>query len=350
MRSTEDRRRIVQLLQLAEPIEQTIKLYYDRRPEKLEKYAITDSQPYDPTSVALSKSVKSIGSGKRKNTPSSSAGKFNYRIPPSDEKQQIIRTVMFPNNNSSNGSNEEEVFLKKQIEELKNMYELQIMKMEEDRRMREEEFRLQNLNSKDKIEDLLRKNQKLEKLNYEITKDFMQLKYESSLNEKKLYEEMESLRTQGESLAQRLNEVTNKTKAEKESKKGEYERKASEIARVMRSQVKSQEENLNIMKEQYKQIQKVYNDKVKDLESKLKNLTEKCKNMENKRNYEIEGYINEIKLMRQRLKSYEDYVSKLRRMTEGGVDRYTQINEVTRTNNSEFLADTKKTKVSWVLN
>jgi len=58
VRSEEDRRRLIQLLQLAEPIEQTVKLYYDRRPEKTEKYA---NNNYDPDSLSLNKNVTVTG-------------------------------------------------------------------------------------------------------------------------------------------------------------------------------------------------------------------------------------------------------------------------------------------------
>ena len=59
----EDKRRIAQLLQLAEPIEQTIKLYKDHKPEITEKYsnfnfedgAQAENFTPDPNSVSLKK-------------------------------------------------------------------------------------------------------------------------------------------------------------------------------------------------------------------------------------------------------------------------------------------------------
>jgi hypothetical protein len=358
----EDRRRLVQLLQLAEPIEQTIKLYYDRRPEKMEKYTNFNScSDFDPDSIALNKSLKkgstygmSTSNSKRCSSSKKHTGgakkqekifKTDLRISPSDEKQQIIRTIMFPDENVSNTANEENEFLRRQLMELRYAYENQIMKMEEDRRLREEEFRLHMISSSEKIEELVNKNQKLEKLNYELTKDYMHLKYDTSLNEKKVYEELELVKLQNEALGVTIKDLAHKSNIEKETHKNDYDKKTKEISKVMRTQVKSQEENINIIKEQYKQIQKIYTTRVKELESKLKNLTDKCGNLEQNKKYQIEGYINEINLMRKRLKSYEDYVAKLRRMTDGVDDRYEDINDATRTNNGEFLAKTRKTKV-----
>lgn len=381
LRTKEDRRRLVQLLQLAEPIEQTIKLYYDRRPEKLEKYVNSDSygfssgNNYDPDSLALTKSLRaSTGkqsllsstaskmkrssysskkilkncanctkSKKCKKCASISNGlyspKLEYRIPPSDEKQQIVRTILFPNETTNTSLNDENDYLRKQLTEMKTMYESQILRMEEDRRLREEEMRLRDVNFREKIEDLIKKNQKLERLNYELTKDHMQLKYDSSTNEKKLYEELEMAKLQNEALSVSLKELMNRTNVDKELSKNDYERKTKEITHVMRSQVKNHEENINIIKEQYKQIQKIYTSRVKELESKLKSLNDKYKTLETRRANEIEGYINEINMMRKRLKSYEDYVGKLRRVNFEGV------NEETEENTNDFLSDISQTKV-----
>jgi len=248
--------------------------------------------------------------------------KLEYRIPPSDEKQHIVRTIYLPNEETDTSLREENEFLKKQLNEMRVLYENQILKMEEDRRLREEEMRLRDLNFREKIEDLTKKNQKLDKLNYESTKDFMQLKYDSSNNERKLYEELEMVKLQNEALSVSVKELINKTNSDKEVNKNDYERKTREITNVMRNQVKTQEENNNIIKEQYKQIQKIYTNRVKELEEKLKSLTDKYKNLENKRNFEFEGYINEINLMRKRMRSYEDYVAKLRAAVnnKGGIE------------------------------
>jgi len=277
---TEDRKRLTQMLNLAEPIEQTIKLYFDRRPELREKFSKTESEIVDPDNISLSANAKSIISHSRtqsnllmsakssssnlKNKSSSRpktaisnlnksldtknkkvicktintfAPKLESRISPSDEKQQIIRTVLFPDQNPINTAMEENEFLRKQLIEMKNFYESHILKLEEDRRLREEEYRLGLANSKEKVDEMIKKNQKLEKLNYELTKDYMQLKFDFTNSEKDLFEEIESLKLQNEALSVSLKEVIYRTNIDKESAKAEYERKTKEISYVMRNQV-----------------------------------------------------------------------------------------------------------------
>jgi len=145
-RSMEDRRRLVQMLQLAEPIEQTVKLYHDRRPEKLEKYTNSEMDndlfsiaktngfgnnktlnPNNTNKNTLNKTAKtntmSKSNSSRKLVTSSKSNltkKPEYRIPPSDEKQQIIRTILLPNDEKAGLRDEVEV-LQNHIQELVNI-------------------------------------------------------------------------------------------------------------------------------------------------------------------------------------------------------------------------------------
>lgn len=305
VKNLEDRQRLSQMLQLAEPVEQTIKLYFDRRPEMREKFSNCETDIPDSDNISLaanshshinktslihsrkSSNVISMNSRNIKNnftlkgtnpnavtvrnssrpktataataisktstafsnndlkkvtsktTLKSFAPKLENRISPMEEKQQIVRTVLMPEMqiNNVNVSIEENEFLRKQLIDMKNYYENHILKLEEDRRLREEEHRLWVIDFKEKLEDSIKKNQKLEKMNYELTKDFMQLKFDSSNGEKEKFEEVENLKCQNEALAVSLKEVIFRTNVDKESARVEYERKTKEISNIMRSQV-----------------------------------------------------------------------------------------------------------------
>lgn len=67
--------------------------------------------------------------------------------------------------------------------------------------------------------------------------------------------------------------------------------------------------------------------------------------MENKRNYDLEGYINEINLMRKRIRSFEEYIHKLRRMTHGTTDRSGEIGSNLNNNQDNFSSELKDFKV-----
>jgi len=77
----------------------------------------------------------------------------------------------------------------------------------------------------------------LENLNLELTKDILQLKFDSQNNDKKMFEEIEMYKLQNEALSESLNQLTRKITCDKESNKNENERKTNEIANVFRNQV-----------------------------------------------------------------------------------------------------------------
>ncbi|MCQ2821544.1 MAG: hypothetical protein MJ252_30165, partial [archaeon] len=327
LRKKEDHRRIVQLLQLAEPIEQTIKLYQGKKPEKTEKYSNFNFESgieefkENSNNVSIKRALSNKNKIKRKLSKGKNKyGNFGtetgtkkplYRIPPSDEKQQILRTIMLPNDEKTVEQTNENESLKREIEDIKNKYDDQILKLEENRKLREEEFRQKCLDYNKESEDILKEIQRLEKLNHEITKDMMELKYDNGLKEKKVYEEMEVTKLNNRALENNLNDAIAKGRQEKIHSLSEYNKKTREITANLRGQVRVQTESANIIKEQYNQIQKIYTSKVKNLKNQLTGITEKCKLMEERKNFNIEGYINEIKLMRKRLQTYQDYVRKI---------------------------------------
>lgn len=276
IRSLADRSRLRDLLLLAEPIEQTVKLYHDKRPSKMEKFSNVisscnekeisndkssmKSTNFKPSltshisnkSNVLSEGQNSINHISRTNSIrlkpkgssiprpklqlNKSTNKLEFRISPSDEKQQIVRTIVFPND-EENLQDQEIEMLKRQLYQLKAFYEDQAQKQEDARRLRDEEIRLQLINASKKIEELMKRNHKLEKLNHDLTKDYMHLKFESSQNERQMNEELELIRLQNESLASNLKEMTNRNNIEKDFSKNDHEKKLREVSASLRNQV-----------------------------------------------------------------------------------------------------------------
>jgi len=109
---------------------------------------------------------------------------------------------------------------------------------------------------------------------------------------------------------------------------------------------KNQDEHINIIKEQYKQVQKIHNSRTDDLNSKLKILDKKYTLLEAKRNNEIEGFVNEINLIRKRMKSYENYVHNLKQMTIKGKDsiKLTEINNKLAETEEKYFNGTRTFK------
>ena len=317
----DDKRRIGQILQLTEPIEQTIKLYKDRSPEITEKYSNYNFQEglneknfvpnkknkKNPKNKSKKKHVKPIINPYDKNKENL----HKLIIKSSDTQQQILRTVLFPEQQKEIEKNDENEKLKNEIEEIKKNYEEQIEKLEEIRKIREEDFRQNLLNYKQQSNELLNENQKLENLNYLTCKDLMELKYDNGIKEKKNYEKMDEINNSNTKIANDLKSIVQNYTKEKKFNLNEYNKKTREMTKCLRDQVRAQEEAANLIKEQYKQIQKIYGDRVNDLNQKTNNLIEKINFLQNNKNFLIEGYINEIELMRKRLIGFRNFAVKL---------------------------------------
>ncbi len=221
-------------------------------------------------------SSKTDTNTKRNNTSNSflnnnkkySSPKLESRIQINENQQRMIRTIIMPNdskekeiqlininkldnNNNNNNTNineyfslnekedlnKENEFLRNQIEKLKKYYENLLIQIEENNRIKYEENITRTKIDTDNIEELIEKLQKNEKFNYDITKEFMQFKYDTSKKETELFEEIEVLRLQVESLSNTIENLVDNFKKDKVSNDIQHERKIKEISSLMRNQV-----------------------------------------------------------------------------------------------------------------
>ena len=340
----EDKRRIKQLLELSEPIEQTIKLVQNKEPTKLEKYSnfnfeecLEDDNIVDsPDNVSITKAMKNTkikGANKAKSSNKKMAVKSNYgqgynpfekknqeikyRIPPSDERQNIIRTVLFPENEKTDELSSQNFELKKEIELIKELYEEKLKKIEENRLLKEERFRQQCIAYKTKADDLIKENQKLEKLNFATAKDYLELKYQNGIEEQKKHEELEKLKQENAILENQLKNIVKKSSQDKSRALKDYTKKTREISEHLGNQVRIEDQKTKIIRSQYEELQKKFEPSIKNLENKSKALINKCKFLEGRKMNEYIGYINEIELMRKRIRSFRDYAEKINKKTGG---------------------------------
>ena len=335
----EDKRRIKQLLELSEPIEQTIKLEQNKEPIKLEKYSnfnfehcladelnidspdnvgITKAMKNKPKSTNKKKAVKS-NYGQRYNPFEKKPEEIKYRIPPNDEKQNILRTVIFPESEKNEELSSQNFELKKEIELIKELYEEKLKKIEENRIIKEERFRQQCIAYKKKVDDLIKENQKLEKLNFATVKDFLELKYQNGIEEQKKYEELEKYKQENALLENQLKNIVKKSSQDKSKALKDYTRKTREISEHLGNQVRIEDQKTKIIRSQYEELQKKFEPSLKKLESKSKILINKCKYLEGKKMNEYIGYINEIELMRKRIRSFKEYAEKINKKTGGNL-------------------------------
>ena len=344
----------MQLLQFAEPIEKSKVIYFDRRPES--SRPINQSNEFPKTIFNKNSKVNTLKNtnikkystfSKKNNINKKDEYIRSYRKPPIEAKQTIIKSIMFPNDEKENNFNEEKRCLDKQKEELKELYENLILKLNEEDKLRDEEIRLQNINMNKNLENMNKKNKALKKSNYSLIKKFMDLKYDTNQNNQKIKDEIEMTKLQGEALQGSINEVKKKTKMDKEMSKKDYDRRTRQVATTLRTQVKTKEETANLAMKQFNDIQQIYEDKINEAKNKYKTTESKYILLK-------DGYFNEeekkkklkeveqnIRLFRAKMKEFEAYINDIKKMTLGDYDHYYDIQKMTSDKNEQFLRETE---------
>ena len=143
VKSKDDRRRIIQLLQFAEPIEKSKVIYFDRRPESNNRPPTSTSTTSFPNTILRgeknnfqklkSSSLKKNVTYRKNNKNKTNNNDYirTNRKPPIEARIAKVKTIMFPNDEKENHFNEENKCLNKQKEELKELYENMLIKLKE---------------------------------------------------------------------------------------------------------------------------------------------------------------------------------------------------------------------------
>ena len=342
----------MQLLQFAEPIEKQKVIYFDRRPESSRPQNNNNIFPKKIFDKNSNKNKTEIGIKKyatynKKTNNKNDNFIYSNRNPPIEAKQTIIKSIMFPNDEKEINFDEEKRCLNKHKEELKELYENMILKLNEEDKLRDEEIRLQNINMNKNLENLNKKNNSLKKSNYSMIKKFMDLKYDTNNNSQKVKDEIEMTKLQGEALQGSINELKKKSKIDKEMNKKDFARRTRQVANTLRTQVKTKEETANLAMKQFNDIQQIYEDKINEAKNKYKNT-------ENKYLLLKDGYFNEeenqkklkeveqnIRLFRAKMKEFEEYINDIKKMTRGDYDHYDEIQRMTSDKNEQFLRESE---------
>ena len=342
----------MQLLQFAEPIEKQKVIYFDRRPESSRPQNNNNLFPKKIFDKYSNKNKTEIGIKKYASYNKKTNNKndnfiYSNRNPPIEAKQTIIKSIMFPNDEKEINFDEEKRCLNKHKEELKELYENMILKLNEEDKLRDEEIRLQNINMNKNLENLNKKNNSLKKSNYSMIKKFMDLKYDTNNNSQKVKDEIEMTKLQGEALQGSINELKKKSKIDKEMNKKDFARRTRQVANTLRTQVKTKEETANLAMKQFNDIQQIYEDKINEAKNKYKNT-------ENKYLLLKDGYFNEeenqkklkeveqnIRLFRAKMKEFEEYINDIKKMTRGDYDHYDEIQRMTSDKNEQFLRESE---------
>ncbi|XP_066447014.1 coiled-coil domain-containing protein 77 isoform X1 [Eleutherodactylus coqui] len=223
--------------------------------------------------------------------------------------------------------------LQAQLEEQTRLSKEQVEALLDDRRIRVEEAQVQHQRDQAKIKEMTDKLSKTQKLLYESTRDFLQLKFEGRANEKswmaekdRLLQELDRCREQlvkscdPEREREQEIEILRMSQAERTARTSRSEEvknlteqlaQAHRLSDMYREQCVALEDELAKIREEGDVGREIFKERSDKVAKRLQLMTQRYEALEKRRNMEVEGFKTDIKLLRQRLRDLEKQLFKV---------------------------------------
>ncbi|NP_001086567.1 coiled-coil domain-containing protein 77 [Xenopus laevis] len=318
IRELEDRKKIQKLLALVGTSEGDITYFHKEPPSKvtIPQRTVQSGDPFD-------RKVQRSGRAGVKQVPLKAPGKQDRTKAAEKEDPQILLLQVEA--------------LQAQLEEQTRLSKEQIETLLEDRKVRMEEAQVQHQRDQDKMKAMTDKLNKTQKLLYESTRDFLQLKFECRANEKswmaekdRLLRELDRCREQlafsidpeqeREHEREHEREILRLSLAEKATRSSHSEEvkslteqlaQAHRLSEMYREQCVTLEDELGRIREEGDVGREIFKERSDKVAKRLQLMTQRYEALEKRRNMEVEGYKTDIKLLRQRLKDVEKQLFKV---------------------------------------
>ncbi|XP_063301402.1 coiled-coil domain-containing protein 77 [Pelobates fuscus] len=313
IRELDDRKKIQQLLALVGTCSGEITYFHKEPPNKvtIPQRTIQSGDPHERREQHQNRA-----GGKRITLKPTS--KENMRVAEKKDDQTLLLQIEA---------------LQAQLEEQTRLSKEQVESLLDDRRIRMEEAQVQHQRDQDKVKELTEKLNKTQKLLYESTRDFLQLKFEGRANEKSWMAEKDRLLRDLDRCRDQLTvsenperekdhemEVLRLSQAERAARTSRSEEVKSlteQLAQVhrlsdmYREQCVALEDELARIREEGDVGREIFKERSDKVAKRLQMMTQRYEALEKRRNMEVEGFKTDIKLLRQRLKDVEKQLFKV---------------------------------------
>lgn len=293
-KTSDDYKRINDLIGIVEPVSQHIVLQKDKMPDVVTKFINNDLNINFHKKGHKTDSVKNTLDKKSFKKATNTVYKTVYLNGEDISGKEEDRSVANENQNSQADKYFEEENKKVLME---HVY---FLREEYEKRERENTHTIKEFSKT--VQELTQKNQRLEKVQCDLNKEYFLQRQKFEELETKFQEENQLLRLKNSSLARELDDLSKKTTQEVRIHKDLVEKKSQEYTNKYRTQISQKEDTLQVVKDQYSKVQTIYTDKIKNLEETLIELKTRYGGLKKKKNLEISGYKSEIKSLRQEFK------------------------------------------------
>jgi coiled-coil domain-containing protein 77 len=321
----QDRKKINRLLSLAGVSENEVTYFIKEPPSKI---IINQKVPGTNTKMVNVKSHQPATESKSATIASNSSKTEKY---PRDYESLLLQINA----------------LETQIQEQTKLSKEQIDALLEDRRTRMEEYETQRLADAETTKKLREKLLETQNLLHESTKDYLEAKYDMRLVERKWMTEKDRLLQELDKTVKhetvREEEILfvaqEAAMAEEDRKKYEDEittleehlKQTHQLSEMYREQVIKLEDELCKLREQGDVTKDLFKEKQDKIGKKLSVMNDRYKDLERRRNMEVEGFRNDIKMLRNKLKTVEKQLFKVTIGYTGGdeIDILKNVHETT---------------------
>ena len=357
MKTKDDRRRMLLILNHAGSIEGSLEVNYDLRQggtlfQNDNKGANNNLDKNKNINTKNSVSLKRCISSTNKSNNTLNSKNTNNMNSTSLSSSGELTDINF--------EKEQNMSLIKEKQELEEFYKNILLKLNEDDKRREEEMRLHILNMNSQIKYLEQKKQNLENCNYTINTNYMDIKYDFDMTDNKITKELEVNKNKKNLLLKGISDSKRKAKLENDIKQKEYDKRSKQVASTLRNKIKENKETSVLAQKQLDEINKIYEQKINLIknkydmaEAKYKILQEKI--FQNGNQVDPNGgpilkndFEKIIKIFRERMKQHEKYINELKQMSEGDYDHFESIKDTTQDKNRQFFDDLNDTETNLV--
>ncbi|RKP16842.1 hypothetical protein ROZALSC1DRAFT_31297, partial [Rozella allomycis CSF55] len=204
--------------------------------------------------------------------------------------------------------------LKAQLEEQGKLNVEQIKCLEEDRILREKEFKQREARDFGKIDELQKKNQKLETIVRENTRELLEKNKKFQQLERKIKEEKVQLAERLKSTTETLNEERAKINSTEKRVEEKIKKRTDTLVNDLRSIAAKFENEAKDAKLKYEHYRNNTEKKMESLERKAQSACANLNALKQRRQREIEGFTNDINLLKKQVKILEDALIQQQKM------------------------------------
>ena len=303
----DDRKKIQHLLTLTQPVNAETTYFIKEPPGKVLIQQHMSRKAADGGVTLISR-----GPGGHKKPPAEKMREAQKEEDDDVDKETLLLTVEA---------------LRAQLEEQTRLCKEQVDTLLEDRRVKAEESDVQHQRDSDQIKNLADKLHNTQELLYESTKDYLDLKYELRAKERSWMKEKDKLLQQLDRYKQQLDisvgidPVLGMSLATSpnggRSDKGslchlkEQLHQSQQLADNYREQCVKLEEEVGRLREESDASKDLFKQRTNKATKRLGLMNTRYQNLEKRRAMEIEGYKNDIKILRSRLKDVEKQLYKV---------------------------------------